>query len=234
MAVEVLHDCEPSYMPAEHCALCKAQTRYWYLPNDVALCQSCAEKTCDSAIPSKREWLEADGDITHDAEWIPDCDKRAGALKLPRGLVMSALPAETTSAKQMVLASIALHLLEERRAQSDVEVQLLKSQILHLSYLVEVYDARAEGKEAPKAQADYQAQAADHTAQAVLAADRVVKATPVHSTQAEAVDMIEEHHLRRFLSGEDSRAKLVAYPLKKKIKDLQKEIESHIQSGDLK
>lgn len=55
--IEVVHDNEPMWMPAEPCAFCKTPTRYWYKPKDVAVCPGCAAKKKAEDVPSKREWL---------------------------------------------------------------------------------------------------------------------------------------------------------------------------------
>ena len=44
--------------PYEHCFKCNKPTPYWYEPNDVALCQSCAETVTNKDIPTKKEWLK--------------------------------------------------------------------------------------------------------------------------------------------------------------------------------
>lgn len=57
--IEVTHDQETSGWPAESCCFCKTPTHYWHTPKDVAVCQSCAATHDVSALPSKREWLNA-------------------------------------------------------------------------------------------------------------------------------------------------------------------------------
>lgn len=57
--IEVIHDKEPKWMPAEACAFCRAPTRYWYTAKDVAVCPGCAETHEATDVPSKREWINA-------------------------------------------------------------------------------------------------------------------------------------------------------------------------------
>lgn len=59
--IEVIHDKEPKWLPAEPCAFCKMPTRYWYAPKDVAVCQTCAEVKSEAEVPSKRDWLVSHG-----------------------------------------------------------------------------------------------------------------------------------------------------------------------------
>lgn len=57
--LEVAHDGEPNWSPAEQCAFCEKPTRFWHVPNDVAVCPSCAMKHDACEVPNKREWLSA-------------------------------------------------------------------------------------------------------------------------------------------------------------------------------
>lgn len=50
-------------MPAENCCKCRKRTRFWYTPNDVALCQACATKVDAVDIPTKRQWLKAEDEL---------------------------------------------------------------------------------------------------------------------------------------------------------------------------
>ena len=42
----------------EHCCFCKKPTAYWYVPNDVACCQTCAGKHNAEDVPTKEEWCK--------------------------------------------------------------------------------------------------------------------------------------------------------------------------------
>lgn len=80
--ISVIHDNEPKWMPAESCAFCKAPTRYWFSPKDVAVCQSCAEKHEACEVPTKREWLNANREVGQEllpAGWQCNADRRAAA-----------------------------------------------------------------------------------------------------------------------------------------------------------
>lgn len=48
----------------ERCCLCRAHTRYWYRPADVALCSFCAQTATAEQIPTKREWLDKERALT--------------------------------------------------------------------------------------------------------------------------------------------------------------------------
>jgi hypothetical protein len=50
--------------PAEHCCLCRAHTRFWYQPKDVALCLTCAEAAADTDIPSKADWCAKERELS--------------------------------------------------------------------------------------------------------------------------------------------------------------------------
>lgn len=62
MAIEVTHDGEPEWSPAESCAFCTRPTRYWFTPKDVAVCLICAKYHEADEVPSKKEWF-----ASHDA-----------------------------------------------------------------------------------------------------------------------------------------------------------------------
>jgi predicted amidophosphoribosyltransferase len=47
---------EMSVLPLELCCLCWQPTPYWYMPKDVACCQTCAEVATPDDIPEKKEW----------------------------------------------------------------------------------------------------------------------------------------------------------------------------------
>lgn len=59
--INVTHDKSPKGAPREHCAFCGESTNYWYVPNDVPVCLDCAGKRIPSDVPSKRDWLVANG-----------------------------------------------------------------------------------------------------------------------------------------------------------------------------
>jgi hypothetical protein len=57
MAVEVhLEPADMAPFYPEPCSLCRTPTRHWYVPNDVALCEPCAETATPEQIPTKKEW----------------------------------------------------------------------------------------------------------------------------------------------------------------------------------
>lgn len=60
MPIEVVHDGTGRGDPAEHCAFCRAKTRYWFAKKDVAVCPACAEGRTASEVPSKRDWITAE------------------------------------------------------------------------------------------------------------------------------------------------------------------------------
>ncbi len=76
--MEVVHDNEPKWMPAEPCAFCCKPTRYWYTPKDVAVCQACAEIHTPEEVPSKRDWLVANGAKLPE-DWKCNADRRNAA-----------------------------------------------------------------------------------------------------------------------------------------------------------
>jgi hypothetical protein len=61
MAIEVVHDNEPRWWPAEHCCFCFEPTRFWYTAKDVAVCEPCAGTHVPEDVPSKAIWCEAVG-----------------------------------------------------------------------------------------------------------------------------------------------------------------------------
>lgn len=79
--IEVVHDKEPRWMPAEPCALCNTPTRYWYAPKDVAVCPECAKGANPEDVPSKRAWLVAHG-ASLPPEWKCAADRRAESLHI--------------------------------------------------------------------------------------------------------------------------------------------------------
>jgi hypothetical protein len=54
--IEVTHDGTGPGDPAERCCFCRAATRYWYRPKDVAVCTKCAPHADDADVPAKRIW----------------------------------------------------------------------------------------------------------------------------------------------------------------------------------
>lgn len=78
--ITVTHDKEPNWWPAESCAFCNAPTRYWYVPKDVAVCPSCAEKHEPADVPCKRQWLNENrgaGEKPLPDNWQCSADRRA-------------------------------------------------------------------------------------------------------------------------------------------------------------
>jgi hypothetical protein len=65
MPLKVVHEgSDLADEPAERCCMCRARTRYWYEPKDVALCPSCAEVTAAKNVPSKETWCEQERHLT--------------------------------------------------------------------------------------------------------------------------------------------------------------------------
>ena len=58
MALKVVHDGSADGDVQERCCMCRAKTRFWYDPKDVAMCEPCAKKTKHEDVPSKAEWCE--------------------------------------------------------------------------------------------------------------------------------------------------------------------------------
>lgn len=76
--IEVVHDKEPKWMPAEACAFCKKPTRYWFEANDVAVCQECAECHTADEVPCKRDWINEnleEGQTKLPADWKCNADR---------------------------------------------------------------------------------------------------------------------------------------------------------------
>lgn len=42
----------------ERCCLCRAETRFWFTPKDVALCEDCSKAAEAKDIPSKADWFK--------------------------------------------------------------------------------------------------------------------------------------------------------------------------------
>jgi len=227
MAIEVMHDGESKWMPAEKCSLCSAQTRYWYQPNDVAVCQSCAEKACDSDIPTKREWLKE-----HTPGWMPNIEKFAASIVIHEDFIcMAKVVGAKGPAVQMMKQSVAQMILSIERDKTNQACKLKSEHVQSLEYMVDVHEARAEGRSIP---APYSAQLMIGEAVAVmLPPDRIQMAVDVDSAKGEAVPMIAIEHVRRLLSGEDSRARLLEYQLRTRIESLRQELETYIQEGEL-
>lgn len=56
--IEVKHEVGVEDLASiERCCFCREATRFWYLPNDVACCKSCAEKAEPEDVPTKQEWI---------------------------------------------------------------------------------------------------------------------------------------------------------------------------------
>lgn len=47
-------------LPSERCCLCKAPTRYWHTPLDVAVCPACAQSAEVEQLPTKEQWLRSE------------------------------------------------------------------------------------------------------------------------------------------------------------------------------
>ncbi len=131
----------------------------------------------------------------------------------------------------MVHVDAALMLLQAERSKSDLEVQLLTDQVKALGYVVDVYDARAEGREIPAAP---EKSAPLATTPAVLAQDRITKAFPTYTHDDAPFEMMPVMHVRRFIQAERARALHIARPLKEKLAQIRREIDVFIQSGELK
>lgn len=56
--IEVVHDKEPSWAPAERCAICTTPTRFWFASKDVPVCQECAKTVTENDVPNKQAWLQ--------------------------------------------------------------------------------------------------------------------------------------------------------------------------------
>ena len=232
MAIEEMHDGEPKWMGAEHCCLCKAPTHYWYLPNDVAVCQTCAETACDSDIPTKLEWLNAEGAKERSPGWSPHVEKFAASITLPQDVIcLAKVVGQKGPAVKMIKVDIAQHLLGAERDKINQYADLKSQHIQSLEYMVGVYEARSEGKPIPKPQS-IQLMFSQLTC-AALPPDRVQMAVKVGTGSTQPVQMIAVEHLCRLLAGEDSRFRAYEYQLKTRIEGLTKELETYIQEGEL-
>jgi hypothetical protein len=60
MSITVVHDGTGPDDVRERCAFCRAKTRYWFAPKDVAVCPTCAEIKTASQVPTKRDWVAAE------------------------------------------------------------------------------------------------------------------------------------------------------------------------------
>jgi len=232
MAIEVMNDGEPRWMPAETCALCSEPTRYWYNPNDVAVCQSCAQNACDSDIPTKLEWLTANGAKERSADWAPNVETYAAKLVIHKDLVcMAKVVGVEGPAIEMMKAPVALMLLSAEREKSNISAQVMSDHIQSLEYIVGVYEARDEGKPIPLPYAS--PKQIEEPVVMTLAPDRIQRAVDVDSACKEPVEMMAVSHVRRFLSGEHSRARHIDFALKSKIESLRKELATYVQEGEL-
>jgi hypothetical protein len=57
MSIVVVHDGTGRGDPMENCAFCRAKTRHWHEPKDVAVCIPCSETRSPDEVPTKAEWL---------------------------------------------------------------------------------------------------------------------------------------------------------------------------------
>lgn len=55
----------------ERCCICDSKTKFWYEPNDVALCPTCAESAEAAALPSKPNWIAKQRQLHPRAPWEP-------------------------------------------------------------------------------------------------------------------------------------------------------------------
>lgn len=100
--IKVVKDDAGPQEPKESCALCTRPTNYWYEPRDVAVCQECAKTASVADVPTKREWLIANGDTLPES-WVCDADKRRRKKPVPP----ATLPAEVSTARTEIYASSA-------------------------------------------------------------------------------------------------------------------------------
>ena len=56
MSLKLTHDGSSPGDVQERCCMCRAPTRWWYAPADVALCPPCGKTTKRDSLPTKREW----------------------------------------------------------------------------------------------------------------------------------------------------------------------------------
>lgn len=223
MGLEVLHDGEPKWEPAEECCLCSAKTRFWYLPNDVALCEACATTHEDSHIPTKREWLQkVNGAHIENENWKCQAERRAEEVCLPDSMI------SVVDGIAYVAADTAGFLLQTVRSQHEAIQQARQQEIDTLDYIVEVQDARAEGRTIPEGPSVNVVPCVP----ASLPQDRLVEVI-AKDKRARPVVMIELAHLQRFLAAEEARSKRLTCPLKRKLNELKDSIRCYIQAGEL-
>lgn len=67
LGLVVTHDGEPSWAPREACCVCREPTHFWYVPLDIALCQSCAHTSRTAELPTKQEWVERERTLARHA-----------------------------------------------------------------------------------------------------------------------------------------------------------------------
>lgn len=60
MSITVVHDGTGENDVRERCAFCRAKTRYWFAPKDVAVCLACSEIKNARDVPTKRDWCAAE------------------------------------------------------------------------------------------------------------------------------------------------------------------------------
>lgn len=79
MTVKVEREVEDfGFKYRENCCKCGTPTQYWYTANDVACCPPCAEVSEPEDMPTKRQWLEAQG-CKLAPDWVPNVEKRKTA-----------------------------------------------------------------------------------------------------------------------------------------------------------
>lgn len=100
--IKVVKDDAGPFEPKESCALCTNPTDYWYEPRDVAVCQECARTASVADVPTKREWLIANGD-TLPENWVCAADRKR--RKKPSPSVVQA--AEISTARAEIYGSSA-------------------------------------------------------------------------------------------------------------------------------
>lgn len=60
MKLKLTHDGSKPGESQEQCCLCRAPTRYWYTPMDVALCGTCGSTAKRAEVPTKKQWLASE------------------------------------------------------------------------------------------------------------------------------------------------------------------------------
>jgi hypothetical protein len=53
--ITVMHD-HDNGTAVERCCFCRTVTHFWFVPNDVACCESCAKRADAADVPDKHAW----------------------------------------------------------------------------------------------------------------------------------------------------------------------------------